>query len=87
VDSDALKQLLALRAQVQDAVVPDCIDLEASLPERPCTATVAWLREHWQCTQPTVSRRLGRLWDAELIDYRSEGRGRYRIRRLGPPPG
>ena len=37
----------------------------------------------WHCSQPTVSRRLGRLHDAGLLNYRSGG-GRYRIRRLGP---
>jgi hypothetical protein len=39
--------------------------------------------EHWHCSQPTVSRRLSRLWMADLLDYRPT-HGGYRIRQLGP---
>ena len=75
--------LLALRNRVHDSVLLDWLDLEQLLPERPCHIETDVLRRHWQCTQPTVSRRIGRLWEAGLLDFRSGG-GLYRIRRLGP---
>ena len=78
-----IPQLLALRARVPDATLLDWLDLEQLLPARPCCVETDLLRQHWHCTQPNVSRRLGRLWTAGLIDYRSGG-GRYHIRRLGP---
>jgi len=68
---------------VPDGTLLDWLDLERLLPERPCHIETDVLRQHWHCTQPSVSRRLGRLWEAGLIDYRSGG-GLYRIRRLGP---
>lgn len=78
-----IHQLLALRPHVPDATLLDWLDLEQLLPERPCCVETDLLRQHWHCTQPNVSRRLGRLWSAGLIDYRPGG-GVYRIRRLGP---
>lgn len=74
--------LLALRHRVPDATLLDWLDL-AQLLKPPCTISTRLLIEHWHCTQPNVSRRLSRLWHAELIDYRA-GRGQYIIRRLGP---
>ena len=78
-----LTELLALRNRVRDGVLLDWLDLEQLLPPRPCHVETDLLRQHWHCTQPNVSRRLGRLWSAGLIDYRC-GRGVYRIRWLGP---
>ena len=78
-----IPQLLALRARVPDATLLDWLDLELLLPARPCRIRTAELLRLWHCSQPTVSRRLGRLYDAGLIDYRPS-RGWYRIRRLGP---
>ena len=75
-------ELLAHRHRVPDATLLDWLDL-AQLLEPPCFATTDQLMEHWSCSQATVSRRLGRLWDAELLDYRPS-RGGYRIRSLGP---
>lgn len=49
----------------------------------PTEIKTAYLVNVWSCNQGTVSRRIGRLWKANLIDYRS-GRGVYRVRRLGP---
>lgn len=80
---DLIAQLLPLRARVSDSVLLDWLDLEQLLPERPCHIETDVLCRHWCCSQPTVSRRLSRLWEAGLLDYRN-GRGRYRIRRLGP---
>lgn len=74
--------LLALRFRVSDDTLLDCLDL-ARLLRPPCTVTTDQLREHWHCSQPTVSRRLSRLWEAGLLDYR-HGRGAYAIRRIGP---
>lgn len=76
-------QLLALRNQVPDGVLLDALELAALLPELPASIRTSRLREHWHCSQPTVSRRLTRLWDAGLLDYRHGGR-RYIIRRVGP---
>lgn len=81
--TELLNQALALRARVPDATLLDWLDLEQLLPERPCHIETDVLRRHWCCTQPTVSRRIARLWEAGLLDYRSGG-GLYRIRRLGP---
>lgn len=78
-----IPQLLAQRARVPDATLLDWLELEQLLPARPCHIETEVLRCHWHCTQPNVSRRLSRLWEAGLIDYRSGG-GLYRIRRLGP---
>ena len=78
-----LSDLLALRCRVSDSVLLDWLDLEQLLPERPCRIESKVLRRHWLCSQPTVSRRITRLWEAGLIEYRSGG-GLHRIRRLGP---
>lgn len=78
-----IRQLLALRARVSDATLLDWLDLEQLLPPRPCWIRTDELLRLWHCSQPTVSRRLGRLHDAGLLNYRSGG-GKYRIRRLGP---
>jgi DNA-binding MarR family transcriptional regulator len=75
-------ELLALRHRVPDATLLDWLDLEQLLPERPCHIETEVLRRHWCCTQPSVSRRITRLWEAGLLDFRSGG-GLYRIRRLG----
>ena len=78
-----IPQLLALRPRVPDATLLDWLELEQLLPERPCRIRTAELVRLWHCSQPTVSRRITRLYDAGLLDYRP-GRGWYRIRRLGP---
>lgn len=78
-----LTDLLSLRHRVPDGVLLDWLDLEQLLPERPCHIDTDVLRRHWLCSQATVSRRIGRLWEAGLLDYRSGG-WLYRIRRLGP---
>jgi hypothetical protein len=75
-------ELLALRHRVPDSVLLDWLDL-AQLVEPPCFAATADLMDHWHCSQPTVSRRLSRLWMADLLDYRPTHAG-YRIRQLGP---
>ena len=78
-----LHQALARRAWVSDATLLDMLDLALLLPDLPCTIATDHLALQWGCSQSTVSRRLSRLWEADLIDYRA-GRGKYRIRRLGP---
>ena len=78
-----LSDLLALRCRVSDSVLLDWLELEQLLPSRPCHIKTDVLRSHWLCSQSTVSRRIARLWEAGLIEYRSGG-GLYRIRRLGP---
>ena len=75
--------LLSLRHRVPDGVLLDWLDLEQLLPARPCHIETDVLRRHWCCSQSTVSRRIGRLWEAGLLDFRSGG-GLYRIKRLGP---
>jgi hypothetical protein len=75
-------ELLALRHRVPADTLLDWLDLEQLLPERPCHIETEVLRRHWCCSQPTVSRRIIRLWEAGLLDFRSGG-GLYRIRRLG----
>jgi len=75
-------ELLAHRWRVSDSVLLDWLDL-GQLVDPPCLVRTADLIEHWRCSQSAVSRRLSRLWEADLLDYRS-GRGEYRIRRLGP---
>ena len=74
--------LLALRCRVSDSVLLDWLDL-AQILEPPCCVRTADLMEHWSCSQSSVSRRLSRLWEADLLDYRPGGGG-YRIRHLGP---
>lgn len=76
-------ELLAHRWRVSDSVLLDWLDL-SQLVDPPCLVRTADLIEHWRCSQSAVSRRLSRLWEAGLLDYRTT-RGAYRIRRLGPP--
>lgn len=76
-------ELLALRHRVPDGVLLDWLDL-AQLLEPPCSISAAALMEHWCCSQPTISRRLSRLLNADLIDYGSSRGRRYRVWRLGP---
>lgn len=78
-----LHQALARRAWVSDSTLLDMLDLALLLPDLPCAIATDHLALQWSCGQSTVSRRLSRLWEADLIDYRA-GRGKYRIRRLGP---
>ena len=78
-----LHQALARRAWISDSTLLDLLDLSELLGDLPCTIATDQLVFYWHCSQSTVSRRLSRLWEAELIDYKP-GRGRYRIRRLGP---
>lgn len=77
--------LLALRPHVPDSTLLDWVELEQLLPPRPCRIRTDELRRLWCCSQPTVSRRITRLHDAGLLEYRPSA-GWYRIRRLGPPP-
>lgn len=73
--------ILAMRHRVSDSVLLDWLDL-LQLLKPPCSIRADALMEHWHCSQPAVSRRLGRLRRAGLIDYGS-GRGRgYRIWQL-----
>jgi hypothetical protein len=74
--------LLSLRHRVPDGVLLDWLDL-GQLVDPPCLVRTADLIEHWRCSQSAVSRRLSRLWEADLLDYRPGG-GLYRIRHLGP---
>ncbi len=76
-------EILSLRHRVPDGALLDWLDLEQLLPELPATIRTDQLQTRWHCSQPNVSRRITRLWDAGLIEYRSGG-GLYRIRRLGP---
>ena len=76
-------ELLALRYRVPDGVLLDWLDL-AQLLEPPCSIRAAALMQHWCCSQPTVSRRLSRLLDGDLIDYGANRGRRYRVWRLGP---
>jgi len=76
-------ELLALRWRVSDSTLLDWLDL-AEMLNPPCMVATADLVKRWACSQPAVSRRLSRLWEAGLLDYRAS-RGAYRIRRLGPP--
>ena len=71
-------RILDLRRRVQDGVILDWLDLAQLLPEGTGNLPTEVLREHWQCSQPTVSHRITRLADAGLISYRAGG-GRYRI--------
>lgn len=75
--------LLSLRHRVPDGALLDWLDLEQLLPELPASIRTDQLQARWHCSQPNVSRRITRLWDVGLIEYRSGG-GLYRIRRLGP---
>lgn len=78
-----LHQALARRAWVSDSTLLDMLELSLRLGDLPCTIATARLAALWSCSQSTVSRRLSRLWEAELIDYRN-GHGSYHIRRIGP---
>ena len=69
--------LLQLRYRVADGVLLDWADL-ARLVEPPASITVQALREHWHCTQPAVSRRMGALQRAGLARI-TPGWGRYRV--------
>ena len=76
-------ELLAHRHRVPDGVLLNWLDLTQVL-QPPCGIRAEVLMEHWHCSQPTVSRRLSRLLDADLIDYGSSRGRRYRIWRPGP---
>lgn len=60
-------QLLALRNRVPDGVLLDALELAALLPELPASIRTSRLREHWHCSQPTVSRRLGPTPDSASV--------------------
>ena len=71
-------RILDLRRVVQDGTILDWLDLFQLLPEGTGNLRTDVMREHWQCSQATVSHRMTRLADAGLISYRAGG-GRYRI--------
>ena len=77
----SVADLVALRYRVSDGALLDLADLDQLL-DPPCRVTTEELKRHWICSQSVVSRRMKRLWDADLIEYRVGGRA-YLIRRLG----
>jgi hypothetical protein len=77
----SVADLVALRYRVSDGALMDLADLDQLL-DPPCRVTTEELKRHWICSQSVVSRRMKRLWDADLIEYRVSGRA-YLIRRLG----
>lgn len=78
-----LPKLLKLRNRVSDHLLLDMIELSMLLPRLPAEIKTKQLMIFWHCSQPTVSRRLIKLWDFDLIDYRRGSRGSYVIRRIG----
>lgn len=74
--------LVALRHQVSDSTLLDWADLDQWL-DPPCRVRTEDLKCYWICSQSVVSRRMKRLWDADLIEYRIGGRA-YMVRRIGP---
>ena len=78
-----LLELLKLRNHVSDHLLLDMVELSILLPSLPAKIKTKQLMDFWHCSQPTVSRRLVRLWELELIDYRRGSRGSYVIRRIG----
>lgn len=79
-----IDRMLELRRTVPDGTILDWLDLSQLVPEGGGSLPVEVLREHWNCTQPTVCRRMGRLVDAGLISTR-RGWGRYKIVRIEQP--
>ena len=71
-------RILDLRRRVQDGTILDWLDLAQLLPDGTGNLPTEVLREHWQCSQPTVSRRVMACANAGLLSCR-RGWGRYRI--------
>lgn len=70
--------LLARRHQVPDATLLDWAEVVAVADDLGRVRT-SHLRELWACSQPSASRRLGRIAAAGLLQIQS-GRGHYRLR-------
>lgn len=63
---DLTHRVIAARHVVGDQVVLDAIEIARLAQPIPVRARghgvrIAWLRDAWQCTQPTVSRRLAAI--------------------------
>lgn len=70
--------LLARRRLVPDATLLDWAEVVA-LADDQGQVRATHLRELWACSQCSVSRRLGRIAAAGLLQFQAGG-GRYRLR-------
>jgi len=70
--------LLARRHQVPDATLLDWAEVVTLADDRGHVHT-SHLQELWVCCQSSVSRRLGRIAAAGLLQFQAGG-GRYRVR-------
>jgi hypothetical protein len=70
--------LMARRHRVPDATLLDWAEVVTLADDRGQVHT-SRLRELWACCQSSVSRRLGRIAAAGLLQFQAGG-GRYRLR-------
>ncbi len=75
--SPTVADLLARRRLVPDATLLDWAEALALADDRGHVHT-SHLQELWACSQCSVSRRLGRIAAAGLLQFRAGG-GRYRL--------
>jgi hypothetical protein len=91
VTPDLVRTVLARRPWVSANTLLDCLELAEWLGPRIRSGltplvTTAELQARWNCSQPTVSRRVSALVQHGLIDATAPtGRGAYwAVHRVGP---
>jgi hypothetical protein len=62
-----IRRLLDFRGEAGDQVICDFLSL-ATIGHEPGFVGTDLLREHWRCSQPTVSRRIHAIAAAGLVD-------------------
>jgi DNA-binding IclR family transcriptional regulator len=73
-----IRHLLALRPDLSDQTILDYLDL-TTMARQPGQMRTLELQHRWQCSQPTVSRRVLAITRAGLADI-TAGHGAYQVR-------
>ena len=75
-----IRHLLALRPDLSDQTILDYLDL-TTMARQPGQVRTLELQHRWQCSQPTVSRRVLAITRAGLADI-TAGHGAYQVHGL-----
>jgi hypothetical protein len=75
-----IRHLLALRPDLSDQTILDYLDL-TTMARQPGQVRTLELQHRWQCSQPTVSRRIQAIVRAGLADI-TAGWGAYHVHGL-----
>lgn len=75
-----IRRLMALRGDASDQAICDFLSL-TTIDHEPSFIRTAFLREHWRCSQPMVSRRMHAIAAAGLAEI-TPAHGGYHVHAL-----